>query len=315
MNRLAALALLLALPLSGEEQSLSELDRQLLLEKLQSIREGSDKTLKGRYAVARTAFKQARESSAAAHTLFLNCIEKVRFKEQAKKASEFREWRNRHKDRADTPSFRLALRHQLHWLSLSLEVFEGKDLPSLSSQCITMIEAILRDAEELKDQQALLRQPVLETIFAKAYDIDHVEIAELPKSPLDIEEIYDKIILPPLRNPQTIPTLRQSWLKRIEHEGLLIKEWTSEGSADKDRKPAFEKWLIEGRKNLVWAMEVDLFDNGDQRASALRMLEHLQENLTHKSAPKWIKEFTRLIEGKPAQEEEEEDKEAAEKNE
>jgi len=233
MNRLAALALLLALPLSGEEQSLSELDRQLLLEKLQSIREGSDKTLKGRYAVA----------------------------------------------------------------------------------CITMIEAILRDAEELKDQQALLRQPVLETIFAKAYDIDHVEIAELPKSPLDIEEIYDKIILPPLRNPQTIPTLRQSWLKRIEHEGLLIKEWTSEGSADKDRKPAFEKWLIEGRKNLVWAMEVDLFDNGDQRASALRMLEHLQENLTHKSAPKWIKEFTRLIEGKPAQEEEEEDKEAAEKNE
>jgi hypothetical protein len=44
-------------------------------------------------------------------------------------------------------------------------------------------------------------------------------------------------------------------------------------------------------------MEVDLFEAGDQRGGALRMLEHLKKHLTHKSAPKWITQFTTLVEG------------------
>ncbi len=306
MKRLAALALLVAQPLLGQEKPLSDIDRELLLEKLKVIQEGSDSTVKGRYGVALAAFKKARESSAAAHSLYLDCVEKVRYTDLAKKASEFRDWKNRHKERTDSPGFRLALRHQLNWLVLSLEATQSKDLTSLSSQSISMIEAILRDAEDLKDQQQVLKSPVLESIFAKAYEIDDVEVDQLPDSPLEIEQIYDQIILPPLRSTKTLDALRKGWLKRIEHEGLLLEQWTNEASADKDRKPAFEKWLAEGRQDLTWSMEIDLFDHGDQRAAALRMLAHLEKNLTHKSAPKWIKQFTRLIEGKSAEEEAEE---------
>ena len=50
-------------------------------------------------------------------------------------------------------------------------------------------------------------------------------------------------------------------------------------------------------------MEVDLFKAGDQRGGALRMLEHLKKHLTHKSAPKWIAQFTTLVEGEPPEEE------------
>lgn len=306
MKRLAALALLFVQTLVGEEKPLSEIDRELLLEKLKVIQEGSDKTVKGRYGVALAAFKKARESSATAHALYLDCIEKVSFTDLSKKASEFRDWKNRHKEKTDSPGFRLALRHQLNWLVLSLEAAESKNLTAISSQSISMIEAILRDAEDLKDQQRVLKSPVLDSIFAKAYEIDNVVVDQLPESPLEIEQIYDQIILPPLRSSKTLDALRKGWLKRIEHEGLLLEEWTDEASADKDRKPAFEKWLAEGRQDLTWSMEVDLFDHGDQRASALRMLAHLEKNLTHKSAPTWIKQFTRLINGEPAEEEEEE---------
>lgn len=302
MKNLTLFLLILLTPLLAEEKPLTDVDRQLLLEKLKSIQEDSDNTLDGRFGVALSAFKKARESSAAAHELYLNCVEKIRFQEEVKKNSEFREWKSRHKERTDTPGFRLALRHQLNWLVLSLEAAKSPDLGAMSTQSLAVLEAILREAEELKGLEDFLKNPVLDSVFAKAYDIENIKITSWPESPLAIQAIYDSIVLPPLRDPKLIPQLREAWLKRIEHEGLLLEKWTDEGSADKDRKPAFEKWLAEGRKVLTWQMEVDLFTAGDQRAAALRMLEHLKANLTHKSAPKWIEQFTSLVEANPDQE-------------
>ncbi len=297
MKRFVLLACSLLLPAIGQEKPLSDLDRELLLEKLKEIQDTSNSTVKGRYGVALSAFKKARESSAAAHELYLNCIEKVRFEDQLRKASEFRDWKKRHKERSDTPAFRLALQHQLNWLVLTLEATQVEDISSLSSRGLSVLEAIIRDAEDLKGQGQLLRSDPLSTIFAEAYSVGNVEIGNWPKSPLDIADIYENVILPPLRTPETLASLRQAWLKRIENEGNLLERWTNEASGDRDRKPAFEKWLIEGRQNLNWAMEVDLFGSGDQQGAALRMLEHLKKHLTHKSAPKWIAQFTTLVEG------------------
>lgn len=297
MKSIAFLVCSLVLPAIGQEKPLSELDRELLLEKLKEIQDTSDNTVKGRYGVALAAFKKARDSSAAAHELYLNCVEKVRYEDQLKKASEFRDWKKRHKDRSDSPAFRLALQHQLNWLVLTLEAAQVEDVSSLASRGISVLEAIIRDAEDLKGQGQLLRSNPLSSIFADAYSIGNAEVGNWPKSPLDIDDLYEYVILPPLRTPETLDSLRKGWLKRIEHEGNLLEKWTNEASGDRDRKPAFEKWLVEGRQNLNWEMEIDLFQSGDQRGAAIRMLEHLKKNLTHKSAPKWIGQFTTLVEG------------------
>jgi len=307
MKRLAALALIIANPIFAEEKPLSDIDRELLLEKLKGIQSTSDSTVKGRFGVALSAFKKARESDTAAHELYLNCIEKIRFEDEARKASEFREWKKRHKDRTDSAGFRLALRHQLNWLVLSLEAAQMEDVTSLSGQGISVLEAILRDADKLKGQEKLLSSPALSSIFADAYGVNNATAPDWPESPLRIDEIYENVVLPPLRTADSLESLRKGWLKRIEHEGLLLEKWTNEGTAGKDRKPAFDKWLVEGRKDLMWAMEIDLFQSGDQQGSALRMLEHLKKNLTHKSAPKWISQFTRLVEGGPTESEENEE--------
>ncbi|MDG1150822.1 MAG: hypothetical protein P8Q54_14465 [Akkermansiaceae bacterium] len=297
MKCIALLFCSLLLPANGQEKPLSELDRELLLEKLKEVQGTSDSTVKGRYGVALSAFRKARESSAAAHELYLNCIEKVRFEDQLRKASEFRDWKKRHKERSDSPAFRLALRHQLNWLVLTLEAAQVDDISVLSTRGVGVLESIIRDAEDLKGQDQLLRSDPLSSIFADAYSVGTIEIDTWPKSPLDIADLYENVILPPLRTPKTLDSLRKAWLKRVEHEGNLLEKWTSEASGDRDRKPAFEKWLIEERPKLTWAMEVDLFEAGDQRGGALRMLEHLKKHLTHKSAPKWIAQFTTLVEG------------------
>lgn len=304
MKRLLSLALTFAATAIGfaQEKTLSEIDRELLLEKLEQIQENCDHTVNGRCSVALTAFRSARESEAAAHALYLNCIEKLNFEDQAKKASEFRDWKKKHKERTDSLGFRIALRHQLNWLVLSLEASETEDISKMGSKGIAVLEAILRDADKLKGQKKTLESPVMNSVFAKAYELHAIKTSGWPASPLSIAPLYNDVILPPLRTHTTTAALRQGWLKRIEHEGSLLEKWTNEGSADKSRKPAFDKWLVEGRKDLMWSMEVDLFTSGDQQGSALRMLEHLKVNLTHKSAPQWIQQFTGLVEGQTAEE-------------
>ena len=79
-----------------------------------------------------------------------------------RKASEFREWKKRHKERGDSPAFRLALRHQLNWLVLTLEAAQVDDISVLSAKGVAVLESIIRDAEDLKGQDQLLRSDPLE---------------------------------------------------------------------------------------------------------------------------------------------------------
>lgn len=291
--------LVLATPVLAQEKTLTDVDRQLLLERLKEIRNSSDSTVKGRIQVALNAFRKGRASDSAAHELYLKCVEKVRFEDQLRKTSEFRDWRNRHKVRTDTPAFRLALRHQLNYLTLTLEAASAPASKNFGSKAIAVIDSILQDAEELAGQERLLREDVMGTIFADAYSVKSVKVDNWPSHPLDIAGIYDSLVLPPLQNEDSLPDLRKAWLKRIEQEGQLLEKWARTGTSDKDRKPEFEKWLEEGRKSLMWQMEVDLFNAGDEKGASIRMLKHLKENLTHKSAPRWISQFTSLVQPPP----------------
>jgi hypothetical protein len=297
-----SLALTLTLTLlvgsvGAQDETLSDIDRELLLERLAEIKNSSDSTVKGRLQVALTAFRRGRASDAAAHDLYLDCTEKVRFEDQLRKTSEFRDWKTRHKARTDTESFRLALRHQLNWLALTLEVTAAKDASAFGDRALAVVDSILNDAEKLKGQEKLLRQDPMQSVFAEAYSVKSDKIENWPSTPLDLDTLYDSVVLPPLRDGNSTSSLRKAWMKRIEQEGLLLDKWSSTASSDKDRKPELEKWMKEGRINLLWDMEVDLFRNGDEKGASIRMLKHLKENMSHKSAPRWITQFTTLVKG------------------
>lgn len=286
--------------IGAQEKPLSDIDRELLLERLAEIKTSSDSTVKGRLQVALTAFRRGRASESAAHDLYLDCTEKVRFEDQLRKTSEFRDWKTRHKARTDTPAFRLALRHQLNWLALTLEVAVAKSSSTFGDRALAVVDAILQDAEKLKGQERLLRQDPLQSVFAEAYSVKSGEITQWPSHPLDLDALYDSVVLPPLRDGNSTTSLRKAWLKRVEQEGLFLDKWSNASTSDKDRKPALEKWLKEERPNLLWDMEVDLFKHGDEKGASIRMLSHLKEHMSHKSAPRWITQFTALVEGEAA---------------
>ncbi len=282
--------------------SLSDADRKEFLEKLEEIRSSAEKSSKSRFKQALIAYRGAIKSDAAAHALYLKCVEKVNFTDQKKASHEFRDWKRRHKDRQDSAEFRRALQHQLNWLLLTVEAAANpKEMQSLGSEALKKVDAIMADHEKLKSHRGILQQNVLSSVYAKAYNIDGLEAKDWPLAPLKISQIYEKVVMPPLRKLASISKLRVAWTKRIEHEGLILKNWsavpnsTRIGLKREMLPPAYEKWKESGYLELLWNKEMDCYKAGDEMQASSNMLAHLAKYIKHKQSLKWTKDFQELM--------------------
>jgi hypothetical protein len=220
------------------------------------------------------------------------------------------------KEKNSDLSFRLALRYQLRWLILTLQASSEKaNRKALAADAQEIVDAIFRDADKLAGQEQELNQSVTATVFARAYDIGHLENDKWPLSPVHLGEVYGSIVFPPLRMPARVTELRAAWIKRIQQEGIKVEAWSDNSRANpkgngrgktaKDERKigmssemkglAYERFRIEILPELQWQMEMDLFRSGDESAAAMRMLSHLEKHLNHKSARSWGEQFKNLL--------------------
>ena len=202
---------------------LSEPEKEALLDKLKTLRETAETNVTTRFSGASSAFKKGMASNKAALDFYLKCIEKVNFEERNRSGQDFREWKRRN-EQHHNEAFAMALRHQLNWFSLTLRAAANPgEVGKLSPDAAKMIESLLITAEEVDSMAARdeLRKPVTNTIFAQAYGLGALKIEGWPMTPLPIAEVYEKVILPPLRGPKTIVALREAWV--CEHdEGFAV---------------------------------------------------------------------------------------------
>lgn len=285
-------------------QILSPPDREALLERLEALRANADSKVDERFRTAITAFRAASSSDQAALNLHMNCIEKVNFKDQHRKNSDFRDWKRREDDKLSAPGLGLALRLQLSWLTLTLRAASEKtDRETLVAEAQQIIDAIVRDADKLKDHRQILNQAVNSSFFARAYDIGSIKVEDWPLAPGQLGQVYNQILLPPHRRPDRVAALRAGWTKRIQQEMALQDSWAGGedpsskriGTAAALRSPAYELFVSEVLPELQWQMELDLFRSGDQKTAALKMLAHLEKNIAHKSARAWAEAFSQLL--------------------
>ena len=279
---------------------LSEPEKEALLDKLKTLRETAETNVTTRFSGASSAFKKGMASNKAALDFYLKCIEKVNFEERNRSGQDFREWKRRNEQRHNE-AFAMALRHQLNWFSLTLRAAANPgEVGKLSPDAAKMIESLLITAEEVDSMAARdeLRKPVTNTIFAQAYGLGALKIEGWPMTPLPIAEVYEKVILPPLRGPKTIVALREAWVNRIRCEDLTKMRWSGDGDRAKNDplSPEYAKFLSEIKPALIWEMEIDVFKAGDQRGAALRMLKHLEKNIAHHRATEWEGAFRELVE-------------------
>jgi hypothetical protein len=296
---------------------LSDADRETLLENLDKLKESAESTMDARFRLAIAAFRNGMASDDAAIELYLKCLEKVNFADQQKSNGEFREWKRKQDEELSDPALRLALRHQLRWLVLTLQAAsENADRSKLAADAQSIVDAIFSDPEKLRGQEKTLAQGVTSTVFARAYDINSVKVEKWPLSPVQLDQVYEDILLPPYRTPGRINELRAVWIKRIQQEGAKIehmaveKERNGNGKGEREEKrigmasamrpPEFDKFLEDTVPKLQWEMETDLFRSGDQSGAAVRMLAHLEKHISHPSARQWGEQLRTLLKGPTA---------------
>jgi len=286
-------------------EPLSDADREALLERLDSLKAAAVERTDARFRAAVSAYTAAMTSDDAALDLYLKCVEKVDFEDQKKKQGDFREWKRKKDEDLSKPGFKLALRHQLRWLVLTLQAASEKaDRTKLAPAAQQVMDGVFRDIVALKDQQNVLKQSVTGTVFAKAYEIGGLKLEKWPMSPVEVSGIYEQLIFPPLRNTEGLAHLRDAWMRRIQQEGLVQENWAGApknpgekeraGMADV-RSPELEKFIADTVPTLQWQMEMDLFKSGDQIGAAQRMLAHIEKNVAHSSAKDWSDQFRTLL--------------------
>ncbi|MEY3895602.1 MAG: hypothetical protein RLZZ214_1121 [Verrucomicrobiota bacterium] len=296
---------------AARAEVLSDADREALLENLEKLKESVESKRDAKFRLAIAAYRNAVASDDAAIDLYLNCMEKVNFEDQQKKPADFRDWKRKEGEKLTDPGLRLALRHQLRWLILTLQAsVENADRAKLAVDAQEIVDAIFRDPEKLQNQEKTLAQPVTSSVFARAYEINGVMVEKWPLSPIQLDQIYTDVLLPPFQKPGRTDDLRAAWIRRIQQEGAKVEFWNEKpregkgdgkneekriGMASAMRPPDYERFLQDTVPKLQWEMEVDLFRNGDEAGAALRMLAHLEKYVTHPSIRDWAKEFRELL--------------------
>ncbi|MES2996228.1 MAG: hypothetical protein V4733_05390 [Verrucomicrobiota bacterium] len=295
--------LCLTLPLncvSGE--TLTDADREALLEKLTVLQDTADEKVDARYRTALAAYRQAMGSGPTAIELYLKCVEKLNFTDQGKKESEFRDWKRKSEWLKD-PAFGAALCHQLRWLTIMIRASSEKaDIPQIRSEAKAAMDAVFANAADLRGQFKLLSENAGGSVFARTYDLS-LTPKDLAGSPLQIDQLFDRFFMPPLRNSESTQALRSAWMRRIQLERIKA-EWTipekNESAFGKPaRSPEAGKFDADILPDLRWAMEKDIFQAGDERGAGLRMMELIESNTAHKSVRRWTEELRTLVTPKP----------------
>jgi hypothetical protein len=293
-------AVLSLLPLRADP--LTQADVEELRERLKAIQEGANGVVDARFKSAVEAYRTAIASDDAAIALYEKCIEKVNFTDQQRKTQDFRNWKRDNEDRLKNPAFKQALRHQLNWLLVTLKAASRpEEVASLAPEANEVLNAVFAHIREIAPEAKLLEAPVTSSVFARAYELGPLKLENWPSSPMQVGEIYQTIIMPSLRRADKIPALTAAWDSRIKMEGAKVEflsgkvEAVSALSTHETRSPEMVRFIEEIVPDLVWKKEMDLFKAGDQRASALRMINHIKTNLTHANATEWINQFQEVI--------------------
>lgn len=308
---LATVTLLAAAPLCHADP-LSEADKQALIEKLEALRDNVKSKALSRMGAAVQAYRAGMASDDAAMELYLKCVEKVDFEEQNKSSQDFREWKRRQGDRLESAGFKASLRHELRWLIMTLEAAEKPEkIADLAPRASEALTAIFENPDQFDGNADALHSPVTSTVFARAYSLGMVKPEKWPLSPMDIGPVFDQVILPPLRAKGSFDAMREQWARRIRYEGVSRQSFHGGGEGGggggrggrgekekpkhEEANPEYEKFITETQPEMVWQMELDLFKSGDQKRSAVKMLEHIEGHITHPKARDWGQQFRTLI--------------------
>ncbi len=326
MKTLRLLLLATFLPfasISAQTPGITQEQIDMLKKQLEVLEKEQATHLSQRNASAGDIFLRASADPKAAFELWEKCTKLIDFDREEKKESEFREWKDGNSDKARDDRFLESLMIQLKYVGLSCQAAEAEKIEEIFPSILSYVDGLSR-MEELPTNNVL--KSVADSNFAKAYNLESLlgKNGSWEAVPFSIRGIYDKTILPHLREKNTAG-LMNAWNKRIEQQTRLAQSLNTamedaerelrlaEGDRQAGNKKRALNDLINGdRSNMMqshdkddfvreelprlkWAKLKDQFEYVDPSAGATGMLQFVREHITHELGEEFMTDFKNVI--------------------
>jgi|GEM_PF-7122379 hypothetical protein len=310
-------------PVKMSDEDLAKLKAQV-----EQLEKDVAKKRGGMHTTQLTILKDAMSGNDRAFNFWLDCKKEQDFEMKGKTTAEFAEWkREQIKTIGNNDAFCASLRLQLHYLRLIVldshvenaaqeaEVSSGavEYVDSLTSFCdkeevlaksilgsimdmsldpeqTVKVSTLQESLKKSKEVSAALGGQVLDTIFARHLKLDGTVSLKngAPTNPGNIDEIYDRLIIEPLRKKQDSAGIAAAWTKRIEQTAKVAKS-----TKVRELVERYEEVKVPSMK---FAMYRDQWSAGQKKTAAASMMALIAANPTHKDSNRWMDQLKKLTE-------------------
>ena len=313
MRRLIIFCCLVGLlpSLSVAKDSLQKKDVEKMLASLENLRKSVVSHNSKQNAVALRSFSRHGASPVAANQFYLECLKKLRFTEEGKRAEAWREYREQNDATLNSVYHREAKQLELQYLVLSIKAGGVSDRREMMAPLIAFIDRLLSvDGRAYEHMEAGDG-----SVFAQAYGIEKtIDPGEWESDPTNIQGIYDQAILPHMRKHRD-PRLVTAWRSKIDQmksfaevreKGREKEEREKEReerrqargprgrSGDEYRAEAreeddpYEDFQEETLPEMKWEMCEDLVEHGFRDEALPLMLEVIRDHADYKEIHSWL---------------------------
>ncbi len=204
------------------------------------------------------------------------------------------EWRKKQGDLLRNPLFINGLRLQLMYINLTWQRSMGATNKALLPALFEYTGEVTASFDSLWSYEALKR-PLGSIVFVKYFQIGPYvsTIENWSDQPFDLDNIYEKTILPTLREMKD-PRLLDYWNGKLTSEAARID---SKGG----NNLAVNKFNNVRRPELLWSRAEDELVIGNRDAALADMLAVVKAHPDHPNFDKWAQQLTDLVKPDNAQ--------------
>lgn len=319
------LAFCLLVPGLSHADGLSEADKQKLLDTLENILHGNESQEDKAIREAIKVLASVSMDESAASDLYEKSYKKVNFEDKEIKDKEWRDWKDKNKDRLSSSAFKRILKYQCQWGVVTLQAAkikdENPDFSRFSDQALSLLNTIASDYKDLKKFRGDMQGNILNGPVGNVLKVNGVQAPKWPGSIFDVNAVFQSIIFPQYRNAADVSGLRSAWKKRLALQLAFSTTKEEEAKAfsgdDKKKKssaikhpsgdlPASKNDLSEGSvkaiDHLRWECEKDCYKIGDEAAASANMLLMIRSVKDAREQNRKIQELVAILSGETTDE-------------
>ena len=181
-------------------------------------------------------------------------------------STAFSNWRKQNTGNNVAPGFKKALQIQCKWMLLCLRKADAEKNErelNVSSSVLSMLDEVAANAKDVGEQLPMVGGA--SEVIRSYLNISDYRSDTLPDNLMDLNTIFDRVLLAPYKEKKDVENFRKLWNERIGLEATLLQN-----NSASDKKTA----EVEKASFLVkrqWEREKACFELGDQVAALEKM--------------------------------------------